>query len=282
LIEKAKREIVRSSGDFKHSTLELVHRGAGQLIFKTDVKTDSGAQCVVLRFIAPSKLPEMRSKEACAASEIYAASLYAQGDFYSVRCLSQPAFQTWGVMINKYLPFKWADMIALESTCALVLQAQFYLLLQSLSHLHRIDLAYGGLSFHKSCARFTKEELSHLDPKFLPRRLHDKLGGEEAVPFSIESGKALDMYAFGACLYLAFYKQSKSRSSANALPEVSALNFVQREIPFIAQLNRKALSRLVTKLLGPEKARPTAAQVMKDPFFEALSSRPGARVSHIY
>jgi len=257
---------------------------------------------VVLRFIAPSKLQEMRSKEASAASEIDAASLDAQRDFYSVSCLSQFAFQTWGVMINKYLPFKWADMIALESTCALVLQAQFYLLLQSLSHLHRIDLAYGGLSFrtvrlnpglvphladyrfclHKSCARFTKEELSHLDPKFLPRRLHDKLGGEEAVPFSIESGKALDMYAFGACLYLAFYKQSKSHSSANALPEVSALNFVKREIPFIAQLNRKALERLVTKLLGPEKARPTAAQVMKDPFFEALSSRPGARVSHIY
>lgn len=257
---------------------------------------------MVLRFIAPSNLQEMRSKEASAASEIDAASLDAQRDFYSVSCLSQPAFQTWGVMINKYFPFKWADMIALESTCALVLQAQFYLLLQSLSHLHRIDLAYGGLSFrtvrlnpglvphladyrfclHKSCARFTKEELSHLDPKFLPRKLHDKLSGEEAVAFSIESGKALDMYAFGACLYLAFYKQSKSHSSANALPEVSALNFVQREIPFIAQLNRKALERLVTKLLGPEKARPTAAQVMKDPFFEALSSRPGARVSHIY
>lgn len=257
---------------------------------------------MVLRFIAPSKLQEMRSKEASAASEIDAASLHAQRDFYSVSCLSQPAFQTYGVMINKYLPFKWADMIALKSTCALVLQAQFYLLLQSLSHLHRIGLAYGGLSFrtvrlnrglvphladyrfclHKSCTLFTKEELSHLDPKFLPRKLHDKLSGKEAVPFSIESGKALDMYAFGACLYLAFYKQSKSHSSANRLPEVSGLNFVSREIPFITQLKRKALKRLVTKLLGPEKERPTAAQVMRDPFFEALSSRPGARVSHIY
>ena len=77
MIEKAKREIVRSSGDFKHSTLELVHRGAGQLIFKADVKIDSGARCMVLRFIAPSKLPEMRSKEACAASEIDAASFHS-------------------------------------------------------------------------------------------------------------------------------------------------------------------------------------------------------------
>ena len=257
---------------------------------------------MVLRFIAPSKLQEMRSKEASADSEIDAASLYAQRDFYSVSCLSQPAFQTWGVMINKYLPFNWADMIALESTCALVIQAQFYLLLQSLSHLHAIDLAYGGLSFrtvrlnhglvpyladyrfclHKSCTQFTKEELSHLDPKLLPRTLHDKLSDKEAVPFSIESGKALDMYAFGACLYLAFYKQRKSHSSANGLREVSALNFVSREIPFISQLKRNALERLVTKLLGPEKARLTAAEVMKDPFFEALSSRPGACVSHIY
>ena len=257
---------------------------------------------MVLRFIAPSKLQEMRRKEASADSEIDAASLYAQRDFYSVSCLSQPAFQTWGVMINKYLPFNWADMIALESTCALVIQAQFYLLLQSLSHLHAIDLAYGGLSFrtvrlnhglvpyladyrfclHKSCTQFTKEELSHLDPKFLPRKLHVKLSDKEAVPFSIKSGKALDMYAFGACLYLAFYKQSKSHSSANGLREVSALNFVSREIPFISQLKRNALERLVTKLLGPEKARLTAAEVMKDPFFEALSSRPGACVSHIY
>ena len=257
---------------------------------------------MVLRFIAPSKLQEMRSKEASAASEIDAASLYAQRDFYSVSCLSQPAFQTWGVMINKYLPFNWAEMIALESTCALVIQAQFYLLLQSLSHLHAIDLAYGGLSFrtvrlnhglvpyladyrfclHKSCTQFTKEELSHLDPKFLPRKLHVKLSDKEAVPFSIKSGKALDMYAFGACLYIAFYKQSKSHSSANGLREVSALYFVSREIPFITQLKLKALKKLVKKLLGPEKARPTAAQVMKDPFFEALSSRPGACVSHIY
>ena len=257
---------------------------------------------MVLRFIAPSKLQEMRSKEASAASEIDAASLHAQRDFYSVSCLSQPAFQTWGVMINKYLPFNWADMIALKSTCALVIQAQFYLLLQSLSHLHAIDLAYGGLSFrtvrlnhglvpyladyrfclHKSCTQFTKEELSHLDSKFLPRTLHDMLSGEEAVPFSIKSGKALDMYAFGACLYLAFYKQSKSHSSANGLRELSALNFFSREIPFISRLKRKALKKLVKKLLGPEKARLTAAQVMKDPFFEALSSRPGARVSHIY
>ena len=244
----------------------------------------------------------MRSKEASADSEIGAASLYTQRDFYSVSCLSQSVFQTYGVMINKYLPFKWADMIALESTCALVLQAQFYLLLQSLSHLHRIGLAYGGLSFrtvrlnrglvphladyrfclHKSCTQFTKEELSHLNHQFLPPKLLDKLSGKEAVPFSIESGKALDMYAFGACLYLAFYKQSKSHSSANALREVSALNFVSREIPFITQLKRKALKRLVTTLLGPEKERPSAAQVMRDPFFEALSSRPGARVSHIY
>jgi hypothetical protein len=90
------------------------------------------------------------------------------------------------------------------------------------------------------------------------------------------------MYAFGACLYVAFYKQSKSHSSANGLPDVSALYFVKREIPFINQLKRKALKTLVKKLLGPVNARPTAAQVMKDPFFEALCSRPGARVSHIY
>ena len=58
---------------------------------------------MVLRFIAPSKLQEMRSKEASAASEINAASLHAQRDFYSVSSMSQPVFQTWGVMINKYL-----------------------------------------------------------------------------------------------------------------------------------------------------------------------------------
>ena len=37
MIEKAKREIVRKSESFKHSTLELVHRGARQLIFKPDI-----------------------------------------------------------------------------------------------------------------------------------------------------------------------------------------------------------------------------------------------------
>jgi hypothetical protein len=40
LIEKAKREIVRKSKSFKHSTLELVHRGARQLIFKADISID--------------------------------------------------------------------------------------------------------------------------------------------------------------------------------------------------------------------------------------------------
>ena len=98
---------------------------------------------------------------------------------------------------------------------------------------------------------------------------------------SLERAKTLDMYAFGASLYLAFFELPQT--SLTGLPDLSKLSFKARDLKNFSKNAQRSLEDLIVKLLGSEKTRLRADAALRHDFFTGLaaSSQP-RRHLHLY
>ena len=280
--------------------LETLHQGSRAVFLKGDIPTKAGKQCMVFKFFGEELVRE-QSQEIRAMLDVEALGDAAKQSLYIARWLKDDAFTEHGAICNEFVPFRWADMLAMPRPCALLLRAQAMLLLQTLSTLHKAGIAHGSFCIDKvllshglvphlvdfSCCstegvkQKTPAQLSDLDLRFLPSELRAELKLKQRVEMSLERAKTLDMYAFGASLYLAFFELPQT--SLTGLPDLSKLSFKARDLKSFSKSAQRSLEDLINKLLGSEKTRLRADAALRHDFFAGLaaSSQP-RRHLHLY
>lgn len=115
-------------------------------------------------------------------------------------------------------------------------------------------------------------------PMWLTQELERKKG---VVSIGKEGAKSLDLYAFGAALYIAFFNHDTSLD--NGQLKVSSLKFKPRgDIQLFSPAQQRYLKDLICKLTLRD-SKLSASEALRHSFFLGLSSSNGhSKHLHIY